>query len=246
MPNINKANRQVCDVDIRVLKTKAPFLFFDDANVTTVGFSSNDTYAMARGSRAIAFSNPIEDATMTIEAQVKPFKLLALISDGVIETTATIGKKDVIECSTAGTLTLPTGVELGTVFVFALGDYGGTPIQGTVSGTTFTATTADDIAVGTSYEVGYLITKSSGVQKIAINDKKNPQDYYVTMNTVEKDEDGVITPYIITGYKCKPVKAANLSYSSTGDPATLTITFNCLTDKDGNLLDMVEYTEAEE
>ena len=32
MPNINKANREVCDVDIRDLKTMKPFLFFDKAN----------------------------------------------------------------------------------------------------------------------------------------------------------------------------------------------------------------------
>jgi hypothetical protein len=246
MPNINKANRQVCDVDIRVLKTKAPYLFFDDANVTTVGFSSDDTYAMARGSRAIGFSNPIQDATMTVEAQVKPFKLLALLSDGIIETTATFAKKSTIESDTAGTLTLPTGVQADSVFVFDEGDYGGTPIEGTVSGTTFTATTPADIAQGSSYEVGYFITKASGIQKISINDKKNPQDYFVTYYTVEKDEDGVVTPYITTGYKCKPVKAATLSYSSAGDPATITITFNCMTDKDGNLLDMIEYTEPEE
>ncbi|MFA6867611.1 MAG: hypothetical protein WCR54_08890 [Clostridia bacterium] len=245
MPNINKANRQVCDVDIRVLKTKAPYLFFEDANVTTVGFSSTDTYAMARGSRAIAFSNPIEDATMTIEAQVKPFKLLALISDGTIETSAILAKKSTITCDTEGTLTLPTGVQAGSVFVYAKGDYAGEAIEGTVAGTTFTATTPADVVMGEDYEVGYLVTVSSGVQKIAINDKKNPQDYFVTYNTVEKDEDGVITPYIITGYKCKPVKAATLSYSSTGDSASLTITFNCLKDKDGNLLDMVEYTEPE-
>lgn len=245
MPNINKANRQVCDVDIRVLKTLAPYLFFEDANVTTVGFSSSDTYAMSRGSRAIAFTNPIEDATMTVEAQVKPFKLLALISDGIIDTTATFAKKETIACTVAGTLTLPTGVQAGSVFVFAVGDYGGTPILGTVATTTFTATTPADIAVDTSYEVGYFVTKSSGIQKVSINDNKNPQDYIVTYNTVEKDEDGVLTPYITTGYKCKPVKSASLSYSSTGDPATLTITFNCLTDKSGNLLDMIEYTEVE-
>lgn len=245
MPNINKANRQVCDVDIRVLKTKAPYLFFEDANVTTVGFSSTDTYAMARGSRAIAFSNPIEDATMTIEAQVKPFKLLALISDGTIETSAILAKKSTITCDTEGTLTLPTGVQAGSVFVYAEGDYAGEVIEGTVAGTTFTATTPADVVKDKDYEVGYLVTVSTGVQKISINDRKNPQDYFVTYNTVEKDEDGVITPYITTGYKCKPVKAATLSYSSTGDPASLTITFNCLTDKDGNLLDMVEYTEPE-
>lgn len=244
MPNVNKANRQVCDVDIRLLSTKAPFLYFDDANVTTVGFSSTDTYAMSRGSRAIAFSNPIEDATMTIEAQVKPFKLLSLISDGTIDTTAIIAQKSTITASAGGSLTLPSGVQAGSVFVYEEGEYGGTPIPGTVSGTTFTATTSSNIVSGDKYEVGVIVTKSTGIQKISITDSKNPKDYLVTMNTVEKDEDGILTPYIITGYKCKPAKTASLSYSSTGDPATLTITFNCLTDKNGNLIDMVEYTEA--
>lgn len=244
MPEINKANRQVCDADIRVLKTLAPYLYFEDANVTTVGFSSDDTYATARGARAIAFSNPIEDATMTIEAQVKPFKLLALISDGTIQTTAVLAKKAEIECTVAGTLTLPTGVQVGSVFVYAEDDYAGIPIVGTVADTTFTATLPTDVAIGTTYSVGYLVSVATGINKISINDAQSPQDYYVTYNTVEKDEEGIITAYTTTGYKCKPSKTADLSYSSTGDPATLTITFNCLTDKNGNLLDMVESTVA--
>lgn len=244
MPNINKANRQVCDVDIRVLKTMAPYLFFEDANTTTVGFTSDDTYAMARGAKKIAYSNP-GDGTMTIEAQVKPFKLFALLSDGSIDTTAIVAKRITIACSTAGTLTLPSGVQAGTVFVYAVGDWGGTAILGTVATTTFTATTPADIAVGTSYEVGYLITESTGVQKISMNNKKNPQDYYVTMKTVDKDEEGVLTPYIITGYKCKPKKTLDLSFSSTGDPASVKIEFTCLEDKNENVIDMVEYTTAE-
>lgn len=244
MPNINKANRTCCDVDIRVLKTLAPYLFFEDANVTTFGFTSDETYATSKGAKKIAFSNPL-DGTMTIEAQIKPFKLYALISDGTIDTTAVIAEKATIACTTAGSLTLPTGVKTGSVFVYAAGDFGGTRIEGTVASTTFTATTSSDVAVGTSYDVGYLVTKSTGIQKIAFNNDKNPQDYYVTMKTVEKDEEGVVTPYIITGYKCKPQKNLSLSFSSNGDPQSVTITFSCLEDKDGNVADMIEYTEAE-
>ena len=48
MPELNKANRQVCDVDIRVLKTMAPFLKFDTANTTTSGLSGDSVYAMAK------------------------------------------------------------------------------------------------------------------------------------------------------------------------------------------------------
>lgn len=244
MPNINKANRQVCDVDIRVLSTMAPFLFFEDANTTTVGFTSDDTYAMAKGAKKIAFSNP-GDASMTIEAQVKPFKLFSLLSDGTIDTTAIIADKSIIACTVAGELTLPTDVQSGSVFVYAVGDFGGTAIVGTVATGKFTATTPANIAIGTSYEVGYLVSKSTGIQKISMNNKKNPLDYYVTMKTVEKDEDGVITPYIITGYKCKPKKTLDLSFSSTGDPANVKIEFTCLEDKNENVIDMIEYTTAE-
>ena len=44
MPNINKANRQVCDVDIRSLDRK-PVLFFETANTTTQVFRHRLTSA---------------------------------------------------------------------------------------------------------------------------------------------------------------------------------------------------------
>ncbi len=245
MAIINKANRTCCDVDIRVLKTMAPYLFFEDAKVTTFGFTADETFATAKGAKKISFTNPM-DATMTIEAQIKPFKLYSLLSDGTVENTAVIAEKQVITASTEATLTLPAGVKAGTVFVYANGDFGGTPIQGSMSGNTFNASEASSIVSGAAYEVGYLVTKSEGVQRISFNNKKNPLDYYCTMKTVEKDELGVITPYIITGYKCKPKKSIDLSFSSEGDAATVKIEFSCLEDKDGNIADMVEYTEPVE
>lgn len=105
MPELNKANRQVCDVDIRVLKTMAPFLKFDTANTTTAGLSGDSVYAMAKGSRKIAFANPLE-GTMTIEAQVYPFKFFSLLSDGVIETTAAYADSQVVKCATEGELSI--------------------------------------------------------------------------------------------------------------------------------------------
>jgi hypothetical protein len=241
MVNVNKANRTCCDVDIRVLKTMAPFLFFEDANVTTFGFTADETYATSKGAKKVAFSNPM-DGTMTIEAQVLPFKLYSMMSDGTIDTTAVVAEKTLIECTVAGELTLPADVKTGTVFVYAEGDFGGTAIVGTVASTKFTATTPANIVVGTSYEVAYLITKTTGVQKISFNNNKNPLDYYITMKTVDKDEEGTLTPYIITGYKCKPKKSLDLSFSSTGDAITVKIEFSCLEDKDGNVADIVELT----
>jgi len=238
----NKANREVCDVDIRVLSTMKPYLFFDTANETGLEISGDDTYAMAKGSRKIAFSNPME-STMTITAQVVPFKFYAMLSDGVIDTEAAYAEKSTIKANVAGQLTIPSGAKAGTLFVYKTGEYAETAIEGTFSGTTFTATTETNIAIGESYDVGYVVVKSTGVQKIAFNNKRNPLDYYITMLTNDKDEAGVLVPKRIVCYKAKPVRSATFTYSSEGDPVSVELQFTCLEDKDGNIVDMVEITE---
>lgn len=248
MPELNKANRQVCDADIRVLKTKAPFLKFDTANTTTAGLTGDSVYAMAKGSRKIAFANPIA-GTLSIQAQVYPFKFYSLLSDGIIETTAAYADSQIVECGVAGslTLTLPSGgtVQTGTVFVYAADDFGGTAIAGTYSAGVFTATNTSEIAVGTSYMVGYIVTRISGVKKISFNNKKLPKDYFITMKTVEKDEDGLLTPFLMTAYKATIQRSFELSFSSEGDPASVTLNFDLLEDKDGNILDFVEIDDTE-
>ena len=245
MPDINKANRQVCDVDIRELKTKKPFLFFYTANTTTAVLSGDSVYAMKKGTRAIAFHNPIE-GTMTIECQVYPFKLFALLSDMTIQSTALIAKKETIKCTTGGQLSIANAVA-GSVFVYNEGEYGNSAIPGTYATGTFTATTAGNLVANSYYEVAYLLTKTSGVQKVSFNNKKVPKDLFIQMSTLDKDENGVLTPFIMTAYKATVQRNFELSFSSEGDPASITITFDLMEDKDGNVLDIIEDTsEAEE
>ena len=55
MAELNKANRQTCDVDIRIAKTKAPFLNFETANTTTAGLSADTTFAMAKVLKRLRF-----------------------------------------------------------------------------------------------------------------------------------------------------------------------------------------------
>ena len=126
MPEVNKANRQVCDVDIRVLSTIIPFLFFDTANTTTAGLSGDSAYAMAKGSRRISFANPLE-GSMSVTAQVYPFRLFALLSDGTIESNASYAEHKVVTCKTEGEL--PLAVENGSVvdnkvFAYPNGSFG--------------------------------------------------------------------------------------------------------------------------
>lgn len=242
MPSINKANRQVCDVDFRDVATMRPVMFFETANTTTQEIQGDSVYAMAKGAKKIAFANPIS-GTASIEAQVYPFEFYSLFTDGVVESTGSYPEKKVIKCTTEGELEIPEGAVAGTVFAFANGDFGGVEIAGTFADGKFTANTASDIAVDAEYEVGYIMSKNGGVKRISFNNKKMPKAYYISMNTVEKDEDDVLTPYKIILYKAQPQRNFSLSQSSEGDPASISMSFELLEDKDGNFVDMIEIIE---
>jgi len=217
-------------------------MYADFCNTTTAGFSSDPVYAMKMGSKAIKFDNPL-DATMALTFQVHPFRIYALLSDGEIETSAVVPVNEDITCSTEGSLTLPDTPIAGTVYVYAKGEFGGEAIDGTAAGTTFTATNASEIASGTDYTVAYLVNKTSGVKKVSFNNKKVPKDFRITQETLDKDENGNLVPVKITAFKASPQRNMEWSFSSDGDPAELTITFDVLEDREGNIMEIAEITE---
>lgn len=92
MPDLNKTNRAVCDVDIRDKKTKEPILFFNSANLTTQNISSDSSFAKSKGINKISFQNPSE-GIVTIEAQIYPFKLYQLLTNGIIDSVACYPKR---------------------------------------------------------------------------------------------------------------------------------------------------------
>lgn len=240
--NINMANRQCCDLDIREYKTKKPWLFADFCNTTTAGFTSDAVYANKKGAKAVRFDNP-GTGTISCTFQVHPFKMYALLSNGEIQTNAVIASKETITAAAAGKLNLNGTPQAGTVFVYAEDDFGGTVIEGAFADGVFTATTEAAIAVGSTYIVGYLTNKTTGVQRVSINDSQNSKAYYITMETLDTDENGGLIPIKIIAHKACPQKNLELSFSSDGDPAEITITFDCMSDENNNVLDMVEITE---
>lgn len=250
MPDINKANRQVCDVLFCDVKTKKPYLKFDTANTTTAGIEGDSVYAMAKGSRKIAFANPLT-GTMSIEAQVYPFKFFSLFTDGVIDTTAVYAETKDVTATAGGTLSIaePTAgtIETNTVFAYPYDSFGdeSTLIAGSYSEGIFTATTESEIVADKKYTVGYIVNKTA-VRKISFRNDKLPKDYYVTMSTLDKDEEGVLTPFKIVAYKAMAQRNFELSFNSEGDPATVTATFDLMEDKDGNIIDMIEVTDESE
>lgn len=240
--DINMANRQCCDLDIREYKTRKPWMYADFCTTTTMGFTSESSFALKKGAKCIKFDNPI-DGTIAMTFQVHPFRVYAMLSDGEIETSAVIARKETVTCATEGTLTLTNAPMSGTAFVYAEDDFGGKVIEGSVADKAFTAATAADVVVGASYVVGYLEKKESGLQKVSFNNKKTPKDFFIQMSTLDKNENGELVPLKITAYKASPQRNLELSFSSSGDPAEITITCDALMDDNGDVLDMIEITD---
>lgn len=242
--DLNRANRDCANLDIREYGTNKPWMFADFANTTTFGFTGDSVYAMKKGNRAIAFHNPIQ-GTMTVTFQVHPFKVYALLSDGVVETKAIIPVRKTIVASEDGTLTIEDNPVAGTVFVYNVGDVGGSNIEGVFATGTFTPTTSTDIKKDSSYEVCYLLEKTSGVKRVSFNDNKIPKYFRITQETLDKDENGNHVAVLMTAYKATPQRNLEISTSSEGEPASMTITFDCLVDDDNNVLDIVEIEDDE-
>lgn len=237
MADLNRANRQCCDLDIRSYEDGSPILFADFCNTTTAGFTSDSVFAMKKGAKAIGFQNPME-GTMSCTFQVHPFKVYALLSDGNIETTGVKASREVVKCATEGEIDI-TGTPAGDVFVYRKGEWGETAIAGTLSGTKFTATQASDIEANKEYEVGY-VTNLSDVKRVVFNNDRIPKDHKITMSTLDKNELGQLVPCTITAYKATIQRSMELSFSSEGEPAEITLTWDCMEDADHNVLDIIE------
>ena len=237
---LNMANRQCCDVHILDYATMKPWMLVDFCNTTTAGFSADAVYANKKGAKDIKFDNPLE-GTMKLNFQVHPFQIYALYSDGEIETSALIARRENVTGGTAGKLTLTNTPKAGTVY--AVDPDTGKIIEGTVSEKEFTATTTSEIKEDTTYEVSYLEEKTAGVKKISFNNKKTPKDFFIQMETVDKDEKGNLVPVRITAYKASPNRTLDLSFSSDGDPAEIEIELSVLQNEDGDVMDIIEITE---
>ena len=63
------------------------------------------------------------------------------------------------------------------------------------------------------------------------------------MHTLDKDEKGALTPFLMTAYKATIQRSFELSFTSEGDPASVTLTFDLMEDADKNIFDMIEIDE---
>jgi hypothetical protein len=241
--NIQLANREVCDLTFCDYKTQKPFHIMDYGNVTTQEITGEEVYAYAGQGHAkrVVFHGE-KGGTFSVESQLMTAELFSIMSGAAIEKTAKFIKR--MELTAAEeTLTIPEGVSLikSTINVYADDDDMGTPIEVTVSGQSITlpeSSTGDFIVYG-------IEEIAAGVQKLSIKSTTFPKAVTIYGSTVMKGTDEVQYPYKLIAYKASPQQNFSLGFSSSGDPTTITLTFDLLADDDDNILDMLLLDEEE-
>lgn len=234
MSNPNMGNREVADLIFVEYATKKPFMNLNFANVATTELTGENVFAFGgKGHpKRIQFSGE-RGGTITIETQIQTFKLWQLLTGGDVSKTAKFVAREELTVAD-GKVTLSAAPVEGSVTAYAADDDCGTELSITASGSEVTVTGATGDIV-----VYYMKELTDKVQRINIKSTSFPKTFTVYGDTVMKTEDDEVLPYHLVAYKCVPQPNMSLSYSSTGDPATVTITADLMADGDDNILDLI-------
>lgn len=231
------SNRRVANFKAVEYGSKKMFLDFKRANVVTLDVTGEVVYAYGGQAHTKRVPFPGErGGTLKVECQVQDFKLYQILTGACIDSDANfIEMETVTTTEEEPTITLTTApVEGSAISVFVTGTTD-VDVPATFSGTTVTLTTP---APGT-YDVYYIKNISSGVQKLNVKGSTFPKPYTIYMDTTFTTEQEEILAVKYVLYKCQAQPNYTVTHSSNGDPFTLTITFDLLTDPEDNLYDMI-------
>lgn len=236
------ANREVCNMVICDYKTQKPVLNLDYANTNTTELTSESVFAYGGWNhpKRVSF-NGEKGGTLTIETQMQSFELYSLITGADIEKTAKFLKREEIVAASADSLTLSGTPIAGTVNVFALEDDCGEAMEIVVENKTVTG----DFEAGKTYVAYYMYNIASGVQKLSVKSTTFPKAVTIYGETYNKTEDEEILPYKMIVYKAAPQANITLSNSNNGDPTTLQIVADILSDRDNNMIDLILLDDEE-
>lgn len=241
------ANRDVSNLIICDYNTGAPYVNLDYANVTTADMTGEVVYAYGGWGhpRKIAFSGD-RGGTMTVETQVRESKLYKLISGAEIDSAAAnIQTAERVFASAANTFYLKKEPATGTIVVQAKD---GSKITGTASVTPetgadgktiykvsgFTCAQNDELIV--YYERAIAQGK---IETLKVKADTFPAAVIIYADTWDKSTDDSIVEQKMIAYKAVAQPNFSLSNSNTGDPGTLTMTFDLMENDNHDILDLI-------
>lgn len=229
------ANRDVNNLNFVTYKTQKPFLYFPFANVTTTDLTGEAVYAYGgQGHPKRVGFNGDRGGTIKIDTQMQSAKLYSLITGADITKTANWLKRVEVVATGSGITLADTPINK-SVNVYDINDDCGTPLTVVVKGSTITG---EAIKADTEYVVYYQVVLTD-VQNISIKSTTFPKAFIIYGDTWDKTADDEIIAQKMIAYKAQPQNNFTVTHSNNGDPATISITCDLMSDGKNNLLDLI-------
>lgn len=234
--NANFANREVADLMLVDYSTKKLFLNVDWANVTSTSFEGDRVFATGgQGAPNRVQFDGSRTGTLTIEAQVYPVKVFQMLSGNDLGTTANFLKREKVTAADTTKLEVSAEIASTAVQVFKADDDLGTEITTTgATGKEITCT----VESGVEYIV-YYYAKQAAAQVVHLDSRHFPKAYRVEGSIPYKTENDDIIEAHPIWYKAAPQAGFELSWQNTGDPVSLTMTFDVLADENGDMFSLI-------
>lgn len=241
------ANREVCNLIFVDYKTKKIFLDCDYANTSSQELTGENVFAYGGQGhpKKITFSGE-RAGTLTIETQIQTPKLWELMTGGKSSKTATFMRKEKATVAGENKVSISdkkVTLEKEKVWVYDAEDKNlDTPIKvNAVSGQEITLESAES---GKEVIIFYVTTRQD-VYSISIKATDFPKAFTVYGETFMKTTDDDVLPYIFVAHKVVPQANMSLSFASSGDPGSVTLTCDMMVDDDGNMLDLILMEDEE-
>ena len=248
--------REILNAQIIDYVTDKPVMYMDYANTATNEWTSETTYATggAGAPRRIAF-NGERQSTLTIETQIFSLKHLALLAGRNIEKgQQQLFKREVLTLVSDGSggqvvnvSKAPLNTASVSVFTYVNGE---TTEELEVAEITDKAIKVSGGTVGDEVEVFYQWKSAANTPKVIFTAKDFPKYCKIVGDTVFADEvAGDMAAAQIHYYKAKLQPNFSLNLANSGDPTSISLTFDIFPVKvDGvdTLADITVYDEDAE
>ena len=171
---------------------------------------------------------------MKVDTQITPMKLFAMLAGTEILTSGKVFTRERLTLA-AGKLTLSEEPVANSVTVYKAEDDCGAAISATVADKVATIEGGSD---GDEYIVYYMANKEQSIQIVKFKSDAFPKAYTAYGETLYKTEADELLPMKLVIHKAVPQAAFSLALSNTGDPSTLSMTFDLFAVDGNDFLDM--------
>lgn len=251
------ANRDVSNLVIEKLDG-TPYAFIDYANVTAVDMTGEVVYAYGGQGhpKKVSFSGD-RGGTLRVESQITDGNLYSMLTGAEVETSASFIKRAEVTGAVSGsdpnftyTFQIDDDYAGGTITVYpAASDldlataYKGKATVGTASQGKRTVTWVPDTDAAVFANNAPLVVwyneALTDVVKLNLQSTTFPKAVRIYGQTWDKSTDDKIVEEHMIAYKAVPQPTFTITNQNTGDPGTLTITYDLLEDDNKNIFDLI-------